>query len=158
MSRVINRTKLPADYPTQTHPSEFWEALGRAVATFGFLEDVLGRAIFAVTGSKEIAEADIDAELKKWTDTLRKALEGTLGKLIVAYETALGDKTPREVGKRRAMFDALREANVIRNALCHGCWQKLGEDGKCEVRYFDQKRGRLMTRVDTEFVKETPAA
>ncbi|MCI0466534.1 MAG: hypothetical protein L0Y57_05950, partial [Beijerinckiaceae bacterium] len=38
--------KLPAQFPTHLHPPAFWEALGRVVATFGFLEETLGKAIF----------------------------------------------------------------------------------------------------------------
>jgi hypothetical protein len=39
----------------------FWEALGRTIATFGFLEEVLGKAIFAFTATTQYQESDIDA-------------------------------------------------------------------------------------------------
>ena len=51
--------QLPANYPTHRHGAEFWDALGRAVATFGFLEWVLGRAIFALTGTRKIIRSRI---------------------------------------------------------------------------------------------------
>jgi hypothetical protein len=35
---------LPPGFPTQAHSPAFWEALGRAVATFGFLGEMLGKA------------------------------------------------------------------------------------------------------------------
>jgi hypothetical protein len=47
--------KLPPSFPTQAHAPAFWEALGRAVATFGFLEETLGKAIFAFTSRQRTA-------------------------------------------------------------------------------------------------------
>ena len=44
-ARIVDMDTLPADFPTHRHKSEFWEKLGRAVATYGFLEEVLGKAI-----------------------------------------------------------------------------------------------------------------
>ena len=49
----------------QAHASAFWEALGRAVATFGFLEETLGKAIFAYTGMRQIPEERINAAYEK---------------------------------------------------------------------------------------------
>jgi len=51
---VVNIEELPTGFPTHKHPSEFWEALGRTVATFGFLEETLGKAIFAFTATRRI--------------------------------------------------------------------------------------------------------
>src|ERR1017187_3309767 len=76
---AVDLLKLPKDYPTQRLPGEFWEELGRTVATFGFLEETLGRAIFAITGTRQIAEEDVEAELAKWLLTLQKALSDPLG-------------------------------------------------------------------------------
>ena len=39
---VVDLGNLPALFPTQRHSPIFWEALGRAIATFGFLEEMLG--------------------------------------------------------------------------------------------------------------------
>ena len=61
---IIDREKLPADYPTHAHSAQFWEEMGRTVAVFGFLEEMLGKAIFALTGMKEFdPEADPEADL-----------------------------------------------------------------------------------------------
>ena len=53
---VIAVDRLPVDFPTQCHTPAFWEALGRTVATFGSLEEALGKAILAFTGMTEIPE------------------------------------------------------------------------------------------------------
>ena len=39
----------------------FWETLGRTIATFGFLEEVLGKAIFAFAATTRHQESEIDA-------------------------------------------------------------------------------------------------
>jgi hypothetical protein len=36
----IDQNGVPPQFPTHLHSSVFWEHLGRAVATFGFLEEV----------------------------------------------------------------------------------------------------------------------
>ncbi len=58
-SYVVDFDQLPELYPTHFHEAVFWEWLGRTVATFGFLEDVLGRAIFAFTATREYTEQEV---------------------------------------------------------------------------------------------------
>jgi hypothetical protein len=48
---VVDIKNLPPLFPTHRHSSMFWESLGRTVATFGFLEEVLGKAIFAFSAT-----------------------------------------------------------------------------------------------------------
>lgn len=55
---VVDIDKLPANFPTHRHDPAFWEALGRTVATFGFLEEVLGKAIFAFTATRDILRSN----------------------------------------------------------------------------------------------------
>ena len=42
----VDEDGLPDGFPTHGHEAAFWESLGRAVATFGFLEEILEKAIF----------------------------------------------------------------------------------------------------------------
>lgn len=58
---VVAFDRLPPGFPTHGHAPAFWEALGRAVATFGFLEETFAKAIFAFTGMREISEEQITA-------------------------------------------------------------------------------------------------
>ena len=76
---VVDVKGLPEKFPTQRHAGEFWEALGRTVATFGFLEEALGKAIFSFTATREIPEDQIQAEFEKWLPTLERALSDPLG-------------------------------------------------------------------------------
>ncbi|MCF6317535.1 MAG: hypothetical protein L3J30_14960 [Marinosulfonomonas sp.] len=67
----LNIDAQPKYFPTHHHKLEFWEALGRAVATFGFLEDVLGKAIFAFTGTRQYAASEVNDAYEKWLPTLK---------------------------------------------------------------------------------------
>ncbi len=49
---IVDRDKLPPLFPTHRHSPQIWEQLGRTVATYGFLEEVLGKAIFAFTATR----------------------------------------------------------------------------------------------------------
>jgi hypothetical protein len=88
----IDVGKLVGKFPTHKHDNEFWECLGRAVATFGFLEEVLGKAIFALTNSKLYKEDEIQVAYNNWTPIVENALSGTLPSLIKSYEKALNDR------------------------------------------------------------------
>jgi hypothetical protein len=59
---AVDIERLPVNFPTQRHDAAFREALGRAVATFGFLEEVLGKAIFAFTATREIPPDQVEIE------------------------------------------------------------------------------------------------
>lgn len=86
---IIRQDVLPDNFPTHHHAGAFWEALGRTVATFGFLEETLAKAIFAFTGTREIPADEIEEEFEKWLSTLQKAVSDPLGGLIDAYGKAV---------------------------------------------------------------------
>ncbi len=93
---VIDIEKLPALYPTAHLMSEFWDALGRAVATFGYLEEVLGKAIFAFTATRLYDdEVVLMAEFEKWNSVLERALSDQLGGLIDSYQKAASNHDKR---------------------------------------------------------------
>ena len=52
---VIDHENLPESFPTHHHTGEFWEVWGRAVATYGFLEEILAN----VATNKEIASGEV---------------------------------------------------------------------------------------------------
>lgn len=88
---VVDIEKLPAEFPTHRHSSDFWQALGRAVATFGFLEETLGKAIFSFTAMRSYSEEDINEAYRVWLKTLERALSDPLGNLIDGYRKAVRD-------------------------------------------------------------------
>lgn len=80
---------LPDGFPTHKHEAAFWESLGRAVATFGFLEEVLGKAIFSFLATRTYNGAEAQQAYIEWLPNLERALIDPLGNLIDAYGKAV---------------------------------------------------------------------
>jgi hypothetical protein len=144
----VNRDKLPPRYPTHLHSSEFWELLGRTVATYGFLEETLAKAIFAFSGMLEIPEDQASAKLENWHKTLEKSLKDSLGGLIFSYETAVKSHGKYDAADLDRLVSALREAAVIRNALCHGSWRSPDAQGRSLPFFVDRKVRVFDSKVD----------
>ena len=96
---TVDVQKLPMDFPTHKHAPEFWEALGRTVATFGFLVETLGKAIFSFTATRHIPSRELQAEFVKWLPTLERALTDPLGNLIESYSKAVRANTGATITK-----------------------------------------------------------
>lgn len=88
---LIDREKLDDDYPTQLHSPEFWEHLGRAVATFGFLEEVLKRATLALTATRASPAETVEREFEKGFAGLGGTLTGRLWR-PAGWPSALGPR------------------------------------------------------------------
>ncbi len=121
--RIVDPDSLPAQFPTHRHQGRFWESLGRAVGTFGFLEEVLGKAIFALSATKPYYPAEMDAAYEKWSRGLERALTDPLGNLIGEYEKAICEHPDATADDLDYLICRLREASRIRNVLCHGSWR-----------------------------------
>ena len=133
---------MPAGWPTHKGTPAFWEELGRTVGTFGFLEDILARAYFALTATHEYAVTDeAEATLQKW----RKNLEGSLTDTLASLASKIGeafendDRVPPDVGS--AVVRRLDELRTWRNALCHGDWVQFEADGSARLRHFRKEEG-----------------
>lgn len=148
----IDRAQLPANYPTHRHSAEFWEALSRAVATFGLLEWILGRAIFALTATRKIPADQFEVEYEKWLRTLEKALTDPLGGLIREYERAV--RANDEVKIPDDLLKHLREAAMLRNVICHGTWQSPDDKGCSLPLYMDKKLNCFATPIDVAYLAQ----
>jgi hypothetical protein len=138
--------QAPPEFPTQMHPPDFWEALGRAVATFGFLEETLGKAIFAFTGTRQIPEEEAKVEVDRWLPTLQKALHDPLGALIEGYGNAVRSNDGTTITNLDELLEDLRAASNVRNALCHGSWNsKPDADGRTVPFYINRKNVKFGT-------------
>ena len=137
MPLVVDRECLPEDWPTNRGTPAFWEELGRTVAAFTHLEDMLARAYFGMTGSRQYANfEDAKAAFPKWEGALKASLTDSLGPLTSKLGKAFrdDDRVPDHFsGDIIARLDALR---VWRNALCHGAWQGFAADGSTSLRHF----------------------
>lgn len=147
----IDRDKLPADFPTHAQQPAFWEELGRTVATFGFIEEMLGKAIYALTGTKKFdPEGDPEA-FEKWIKTLERALTGQLSALIGDYEIALKGNERTASVDHCSLIVELQKAKDIRNTVCHCSWGKPDEEGRTTPTFVNRHLEVFQTPVDVQF-------
>lgn len=149
---AVNFAALPDDFPTHRHDPRFWEALGRVVATFGFLEETLGKAIFAITATTEYSDEAVAAAVVKWGGTLEAALTDALGAKITGYERAVKANGEGALGNITWLIEDLRKASKVRNALCHGSWGLPDEAGASIPFFVNRELLRFETKVDVAFL------
>lgn len=150
----IDHDGLPDKFPTHEYESIFWESLGRAIATFGFLEHVLKKAIFVITGTQSFEEDKIEQEFKKWVEKLETTLHDPLGKLIDDYESEMQKHPDVEIAKFDVLLDELRKAKQIRDILCHSSWQKPDISGATTPYFLNRKNQKVSTAMDREFIDQ----
>lgn len=131
--------RLPFRFPTHRHSSDFWQALGRVVATFGFLEEALGKAIFSFTAMRSYPDEQIEEAYRSWLKTLERALSDPLGNLINSYGRAVRDHGDASIENLDELITDLRAAAVIRNVVCHGSWG-MSDDAGRSLPLFVNKR------------------
>ena len=152
MAWVVDMGNLPAEFPTHRHQAEFWERLGRAVATFGFLEEVLGKAIFCFTATRPYDAEEVDEAYREWLPKLERALTDPLGGLIAGFGKAVNDHPEADVPHLEEMLDHLRAASRIRNVLCHGSWRPPDRAG-ASTPFFVERGGNVFdTAVDCAYL------
>ena len=118
---------LPTNWPTHQLVSEFWEELGRVIATYGFLEETLGKAIFALTGTKQ-HETVSQEDFEKWIKMLQKAVRDPLGGLIAKFEEVFSRDPDNRFDNPADLVSDLKKAKIHRDVLCHGSWRKDSSD------------------------------
>lgn len=151
---IIRQDVLPDNFPTHRHAGAFWEALGRTVATFGFLEETIAKAIFAFTGTREIPADEIEGEFEKWLSTLQKAVGDPLGGLIDAYGKAVRQHPDATLTNLQDLLDDLRKAAELRNVLCHGSWRVPDTAGRSIPHYVDRKKRVFETPIDVAYLDQ----
>jgi hypothetical protein len=155
---TVNRDEMPQSFPTHAHSPQFWEALGRAVATYGFLEEVLGKAIFAFTATRQYPDDEIEDAFRGWLPKLEAALTDNLLPLIAKYADAVRQHQADPITDFDQMIAQLKQAAQIRNVLCHGSWPPPREDGT-SIPLFVTKRLQVFdTPIDIAFLEETQRA
>lgn len=156
-SAIIDRSRLPSQWPTTLFAAEFWEQLGRTIATFGLLEEVLGKAIFAFTATKTYNEEEAAKVLAKWGQQLEQALTDTLWPLSEVYGKVVREHQDADFKNVSHLVEDIKKASKIRNALCHGSWHKPDPTGKTDLYYFDKNDGKFGTRIDIAWLQEVQA-
>ena len=149
----VNRNALPAAFPTHTHSPLFWEQLGRTIATFGFLEEILGKAIFAFTGTRAYSSDEIKEALKAWAPKLEKALTDQLKTLADSYGKAVKENQNATVENIDSLIQSIKDAADIRNILCHASWRPPDAEGRSLPFFVDRKRRVIETPMDIQYLK-----
>jgi hypothetical protein len=151
----INYKTVHENFPTHMHAPDFWETLGRVVATFGFLEEVLGRAIYAFTVTPSCPEEQLEAAYEVWLPTLQRALTDALGGLINSYESAVRDNSESTMSNFDVLIADLRKASSVRNVICHGSWRLPDSQGRSIPLFVNRKNELFETPIDLPFLRQT---
>lgn len=151
---VVDREAFPSLFPTHRHSAEFWEHLGRVVASYGFLEETLGKAIFALTATREYSDAEIKEAYLKWQQTLERALSDPLAGLIDSYAKALRTHGKTTLKNADDLLSNLRAAAKLRNVLCHGSWGLPDKDGKSIPFFVTSKMEIFETPIDADYLDQ----
>lgn len=150
---VVDQSRLPTNYPTHTLPANFWEALGRTVATFGLLEEALCKAIFALTATRPYSDAEIASAYEEWVAKLERSLSDSLGLLIDTYGKALREHPEATISNRRELLKDLRAASKFRNALCHGSWRSPDAHSAAIPFFVNKQAERFDTPIDKSWLE-----
>lgn len=142
ISHIVDYNGLPKNFPTHSHDPAFWESLGRAVATFGFLEEVLCKAIFAFTATKPYSDSEIIEAYENWLPKLQRALTDQLWNLIEAYGKAVNEHPDAKIENLTELLEDLKSASKIRNVLCHGSW-RTPDQNKASMPFFVNKKNEI---------------
>ena len=145
-----SRSTFPLIVMTQCSGS-VWDA---PVATYGFLEEILGKAIFSFTATRCYEATEIDAAFEKWLPTLERALTNPLGNLIEQYGKAVRKHPDAVVENLDVLLDHLRKSARLRNVLCHGSWPAPDENGASVPLFVDQKLNVFDTPIDCAFLDQ----
>ncbi len=135
----IDRGVLPPDWPVNQGPAVFWQELGKTVATFGYLEHILASTCYALlaTGERAVTllEANDHAAMRRWTKRLLRSQTDSMRPLTRELDRVLTETglVPRAV--REDLVARLDELRPWRNALCHGAWLSVAEDGSARLEH-----------------------
>jgi hypothetical protein len=154
---IINQCELPRLFPTHRHSPQFWELLGRAIATYGFLEEVLGKAIFAFTATRTYRADEIDAAYQAWLPQLEGALTDQLWNLAESYGAAARDNPATTTEDVDELVEAIKKATIIRNVLCHGSWGPPDADGASMPLFVNRQKQVFEIAIDITYLAQLQA-
>ena len=152
--------KYPKQFPTHGHSPEFWEELGRCIATFGCLEYVLFQAYFLFTGNKVYpvethSVEEMKEKVSEWESEVGNALSDPLWQLIKKFEKAIRDYPNAKTDGLEELLDHLKKGVDIRNILCHAFWPSPDRNGFTKPFFFKRDFVRCDTPVNLAFLRQT---
>ena len=131
-------------------PGDIAESLGHAIASFGFLEEALKRAIFSLTRKGLGARAD-DRALESWLHRMEDIADDSLGTLIDAFIAAL---PAGKDGDRKSLSADLRHIRLMRNLLCHASWRPGSRDGHWRPTFINTRGERFPDEMSAKDLDE----
>jgi hypothetical protein len=145
---------LPVLFPTHVHSPLFWEQLGRTIATFGYLEKVLKKAIFTFTATRTYDAHEMEKQLEQWQKKLGSTLGGQLSNLATDYRAAIKGNQNSTVQDVDELVEKISQANKTRNILCHASWGVPDAEGK-SVPFFLTKNFEVCeTPMDVQYLRQ----
>lgn len=155
MKHRRKRDKLHEHFPTHRHISEFWEELGRTIATFGFLEEMLKKATYAFASITPCSEEEFQSKNKEFEKQLERIVSGSLSKLIDEYDKTVRKHPDANTDNLDDLILNLRKGTEIRNMLCHSSWGPPNENGASVPFYVNSKKEKNNSPIDLEFLRKT---
>ncbi|KZL21130.1 hypothetical protein PsAD2_00414 [Pseudovibrio axinellae] len=156
---ITDFEKLPIQFPTHMHPPEFWEQLGRTIGTFGFLEEILAKAILVFTGTTPYTEDKIQEAYEEWDRKLERTLTDPLYHLANTYQKAVKSNPASTIEDIDDLVSMIKESIKIRNVLCHGSWNQTPDANGASIPFYFRKEGNdqleFETPINIMFLKQT---
>lgn len=150
---IVRVEQLHDKYPTHLQPASFWEELGRTIATFGFLENCLTKAIFAYGMIKEFDDDDeLEEAYMAFIREMEKTLSDALGALIEKFRRSVEAHREPPFDGFDKLITKLQNAKEYRNVISHGFWQH--PDGESRsLPFFVNRKGEIYDQpMDTNFL------
>lgn len=125
--------------PPETHyllPEDFAAALGQAVATFGWLEEVLKRALYSLERVRMAKDVTL-LDLGRWRHHMAEIADDSLGTLIEQLDGAL--RRHPGIHDRDSLNDGLVTLKQQRNLLCHASWSPAEQKGRWKPAFVAMK-------------------
>ncbi|QFQ88160.1 hypothetical protein F8A10_11610 [Paracoccus kondratievae] len=125
--------------PPETHytlPSDFSAALGQCVASFGWLEEIIKRTIYALDRAR-LADDLTEEELQTWLSRMSNLADDSMGTLIEQLDAAM--RRHPGLRDRNRITDHLGEIRLHRNLLCHASWRPTEERGRWHPAFVNTK-------------------
>lgn len=149
---IVSFKELNKLYPTNFHSPGFWEELGRTIATFGFLENCLTKAIFAYEMIREYEEEELEEAYLNFVKRMEVTASDALGSLVDKFGKVVRDHREPPFDGFEELISELKKATHYRNVICHGFWEKPDTDGKSRPFFVNKKREIFDMPIDQEFL------